>query len=232
MRWRPGRRALAEFIRHPLLDRIGVPHGFGVIDAAPPAGLLRVRQVHGIAVAIVDEEGVPSHDEADAVVSCQTQRPVGVMTADCVPILAAARDGSAVAAIHAGWRGLGAGVVEAGISALRVQCGGVQADLVAVIGPHIGASCYEVDAPVLDTLRARFGEAVDDASEPTRPGHRRLALGDLVALALGRAGVREGSVAMLAGACTSCDARRFHSYRRDGEHAGRLVHHISARAGR
>jgi YfiH family protein len=221
---------MPEFIRHPLLDAVGVEHGFGVRDAPPPAGLVGVRQVHGNVVATLEPSGGPSCEEADAVASCQPGRPVGVVTADCVPILAATRDGLAVAAIHAGWRGLAAGVVEAGIAALRGLCDGPHSEIVAVIGPHIGAACYEVDAPVLDALRARFGAAVDAASEPSRTGHRRLALGELVALALSDAGVDGERMAALSGACTACDAVRFHSYRRDRERSGRLVHYISARA--
>jgi len=221
---------VAESIQHALLVDVGVVHGFGVVHALPPEGLMLPRQVHGIEVASVDAGGGLSRRDADAIVSREAGQPIGVVTADCVPILAASRDGRAVAAIHAGWRGLAAGIVEAGILALGELARRPPAELVAVIGPHIGSACYEVDAPVLDALRARFGTAVDEASQPTRPGHRGIALGSLVVHELRRAGLLAGSLAALGDACTACDTQRFHSYRRDGERAGRLVHHISARS--
>jgi copper oxidase (laccase) domain-containing protein len=132
-----------------------------------------------------------------------------------------------VAAIHAGWRGLAAGVIEAGVAALRALPVG-EGELVAAIGPHIGACCYEVDAPVLDALALRFEHWVPGATTPTRPGHARLDLGALAHRALEAAGVAVGQIAALPGSCTSCDAERFHSYRRDGSASGRLVHFIRA----
>jgi YfiH family protein len=209
-------------IEHPLLRACGVHHGFGTRGDAPPAALVRPRQVHGarIASAVECATGV----DADAVVT-RARDPVGVVTADCVPVLAAAADGSAVAAIHAGWRGLAAGVIEAGIAALAREVGG--APLRAVIGPRIGACCYEVDAPVLDALR-HFDADLDAATTPSRPGHRFLDLGALSRAALLRAGVSPDAIGVIEPACTSCDAQRFHSYRRDGPRAGRLVHWIMA----
>jgi copper oxidase (laccase) domain-containing protein len=131
-------------IEHALLHGCGVRHGFGTRGDAPPARLLRPRQVDGARVASAREcaHGI----DADAVVARGGADAVGVVTADCVPVLAASADGRAVAAIHAGWRGLAAGVIEAGIAALREQAPG--AALRAVIGPHIGPCCYGIDEPV------------------------------------------------------------------------------------
>jgi YfiH family protein len=211
-------------LEHAQLRACGVRHGFGARGAAPPAGLVRPRQVHGARVVLA--RACADSPEADAVVARAGEPPVGVVTADCVPVLAACDDGSAVAAIHAGWRGLGAGVIEAGIEALRrVQ---PHTPIRAVIGPHIGACCYEIDAPVLDALR-HFDAQLDAASTPTRPGHHRLDLGALARAALVRAGVSSDRIGALERACTSCDAERFHSYRRDGARAGRLVHWVEPR---
>jgi YfiH family protein len=171
--------------------------------------------------------GAAAPAEADAIVCTTPGLAVAVVTADCVPILAATRDGRAVAAIHAGWRGLAAGVVEAGIEALRVAAPGAR--LVAAIGPCIGACCYEVDAPVVDALLARFGEDLAPALAATRPGHHRLDLVALVREDLLRAGLEVSAVGTLTGACTHCDPERFHSFRRDGAGAGRLLHHVAAR---
>jgi YfiH family protein len=159
------------------------------------------------------------------VVSSRRDVSIAVVTADCVPVLAASRDARAVAAIHAGWRGLMAGVVGAGIEGLRAETGAGE-PLVAVIGPHIGPCCYEVDEPVLSAARARFGEALDDYIRPTSAAHARIDLGGLTALALLQSGIEPANQAILPEPCTFCDADRFHSYRRDGDRAGRLLHHI------
>jgi copper oxidase (laccase) domain-containing protein len=102
-------------------------------------------------------------------------------------------------------------------------------ELVAVIGPHIGPCCYEVDAPVLDPLREVFGPALDGAVTSGRPAHAQLDLGQLARHALRDAGLSASHIGELRAVCTHCDAERFHSYRRDGARAGRLVHHIAAR---
>lgn len=213
-------------LQHPLLQACGVGHGFGTRGDAPPPGLLRPRQVHGARV-VQAQECAPGID-ADAVVTRAAQ-PIGVVTADCVPVLAATADGRAVAAIHAGWRGLAVGVIEAGIDALRRES--AHEPVRAVIGPSIGACCYEVDAPVLNALR-HFDADLDASATQSRHGHHLLDLGALARVALIRSGVSPSEIGALASSCTSCDAQRFHSYRRDGPRAGRLVHWIAVRSSR
>jgi hypothetical protein len=216
-------------LRHPLLDAYGIEHGFGVRDAVPPPNLVRPRQVHGTRVITAAECSRAGAPEADGVVSDEPGVPIAVVTADCVPILIATTCGTTVAAVHAGWRGLAAGVVAAGVAKAREVAGGSR-PLLAVIGPCIGPCCYEVDAPVMEALRARFSGAVDECARPTRPGHAVVDLGHLTRFALVRAGLDPGAVARIHDACTRCDAERFHSYRRDRSAAGRLVHHIAARS--
>ena len=215
-------------LQHPLLTRCGVAHGFGVRDVPDPKGLKRPVQVHGPAVARLSSAGALSAAEADAVVSHVPGVPVGIVTADCVPVLAATSDGTAVAAIHAGWRGLAAGVVAAGIEALR-SVASPGAAIVAVVGPRIGDCCYEVDAPVFTELERRFGSRLETAVTATRPGHGRIDLGALVEADLENAGVAARTRAVMVGVCTRCDPKRFHSYRRDGSRSGRLVHHAAAK---
>lgn len=215
-------------LRHPLLERCGVDHGFGLRGSARPARVLRPSQVHGRTVARVDAAGGLAPEEADAVVSSWTGAAVGVVTADCVPVLAASEDGRAVAAIHAGWKGLARGVIPAAIRVLADEAAG--SPLVAVVGPHIGPEHYEVDAPVLDALEPGFGPDLAAALRPSRPGHARLDLGQLALLALEQSGIAPGRRAALSDACTYRDADRFHSYRRDGAAAGRLLHHIAPRS--
>lgn len=212
-------------LTHPLLAACGVEHGFGQRGSPAPPALLRLRQVHGAEAVRAGPGATPP--EADAIVSALPGRAVGVLTADCVPVLLSTRCGRAVAAVHAGWRGLAAGVVAAAVRELRsVAPGG--APLVAVSGPHIGLCCYEVDAPVVEAMRARFGPGVADALRPARPGRHHLDLGQLVYQELRAADLAPESITSLPDACTHCDAERFHSYRRDGPGAGRLVHFVAA----
>jgi len=216
-------------LRHPLLEGVGVGHGFGTrgSEKKAPRLVARAHQVHGTAVAWADARGRVDVADADAVVCCESGVAAAIVTADCLPILACSEDGRAVVAVHAGWRGLAAGVIEAGLAALRVAAPRRRTRVVAVIGPHIGACCYEVDAPVLGPLRARFGSELERAVRPTRPGHAHLDLAALAQVELARFGVAEADSAVLGHACTCCDASRFHSYRRDGPRSGRLLHYVA-----
>lgn len=153
----------------------------------------RVRcgeQVHGARVATDEDPGGPADGQATA----RTGVPVCVLVADCLPVAVAGPRG--VAMLHAGWRGLRDGVLEAGIAALG---GG---ELHAVIGPGAGACCYEVG----DEVRAAFGTA-----------ERTL---DMKSIARER--LRAGGVTTVhdVALCTLCDAR-FFSHRRDGGRTGR-----------
>jgi len=220
-------------LRHPLLSSLGIDHGFGLRDCVEPADLRRPRQVHGISV--VDAQQCSAREpgpEADAVVSELIGVRIAVVTADCLPILLAGDRGRVVAAVHAGWRGLACGVIEAGLRALqqRLRARGGSDRIRAVIGPHVGMCCYEVDDPVLAALSRRFSETLPGALCPTRPGHARLDLGFLAREALRAGGVASEQIGLLEGTCTACDAGRFYSYRREGPETGRLVHFISARA--
>jgi len=219
-----------QLLRHALLSSIGVDHGFGLRGFAEPAGLRSPRQVHGVAVATAQQcAGQGPASEADAVVSEEIGVRIAVLTADCLPILLAGERGRVVAAVHAGWRGLAGGVISACLAALRERLGKSER-VAAVIGPHIGKCCYEVGEPVLDAFDERFSEILPRALRRTRPGHARLDLGLLAREALRAEGVESDSIGFLEGDCTACDAERFHSYRRDGSEAGRLVHFIAAGA--
>jgi YfiH family protein len=219
-----------SWLLDPLLEARGLRHGFGTRAASPPLEVARPRQVHGaLAVDALLCLG-EARPEADAVVSVRAGLPIGVVTADCVPVLLAGPNGAAVAAIHAGWRGLAAGVVEAGVAALSRAGAGAPAGFAAAIGPHAGPCCYEVDAPVLEALAARFGRQLDRALRASpRPGRAMLDLAAVTAVALERAGLAALAVGRAAAVCTVCDPVRFHSHRRDGARAGRLFHVIEAR---
>ena len=99
-----------------------------------------------------------------------------------------------------------------------------------MVGPHIGPCCYEVDEAVLAPLRMRFADQLASALRESRPGHALLDLAALAQLELARAGVASADRAVMSDVCTRCDADRFHSYRRDGAKAGRLLHYVAVRA--
>jgi YfiH family protein len=121
------------------------------------AHLVRLRQVHGASV-VVHRAGEPPRvaapmPQADIVVSDDPAVVVAVQAADCVPLLVADRRTGAIAAVHAGWRGMAARVPEVAVQALANEFDSRPADLLAVAGPSIGACCYEVGADVRDAFR-------------------------------------------------------------------------------
>jgi YfiH family protein len=144
----------------------------------------------------------------------------GVRSADCVPVLLADRRTGAVAAVHSGWRGTVAGAAPAGVAALRELVGGEE-DLVAAVGPHIEACCFEVGDDVAAQL-AGCSSAGESAviRAPGRKTH--VDLRRIVHAQLEAAGIAEGRIDDVRG-CTVCDKERFHSYRRDGKVSGRLL---------
>lgn len=213
-------------LEDPLLATRGIAHGFGRRGSPAPPGTRFPEQVHGVAVWRVEADGFGASDapEADAVVSAASEAAVGVVTADCVPILAASEDGRVVAAIHAGWRGLAAGVVEAGLAALAGAASGTP--LVAAIGPAARGCCYEVDEPVRRALAARYPGLIDEWFRPGRPGHGQLDLSGLATAVVALFGVENTRIGVAQRRCTICDSAAFESFRRDGDAAGRLRHFI------
>lgn len=207
------------FHRSALLDALGVEHGLGTVRSAHVRvpGLVRARQVHG--VALVRAPGVGGQDEADALWTQDEGTAVGVVTADCVPILLAHRGHGAVAAVHAGWRGSAAAIAERTVRAVAGAIGADPSEFVAAIGPHIGASVYEVDERVREII------GVESVFSPSmRKGHYLLDLFELNRIQLVRAGVPSAAIERVGG-CTFLDPGRYASYRRDGT-GGRMLHWI------
>ena len=210
----------------------GARHGFGERGAQVPDFTVLPRQVHGIRAIRAEallagggaaELGCGESNEADAIVSATPGLTVGIVTADCVPILAASGDGSRVAAIHAGWRGLAAGVIEAGIEAMGVEA----SRLTAAVGPAARGCCYEVDDPVAEALTVRYAGMLDGVLVGGRPGRYQLDLPQLAARILRRIGLASDRIGAAHQLCTICTpGPRFESYRRDGREAGRLRHFI------
>ena len=219
--------------RQPIATSVGVDE----------AHLVRLRQVHGAAV-VIRRAGDPlpaSRPEADIVVSNDRALALAIQTADCVPLLIADRRTGAIAAAHAGWKGMAAGVPRVTVAALAREFGGVPADLIVAAGPSIGACCYEVGADVRDAFRrAGFADELlarwfleqpqPTARNPSMPGLSAARRADhwffdgwtATRYQLEEAGIPAAQI-HAADLCTASHPDTLCSYRRDGSPAGRLA---------
>lgn len=200
---------------------LNLRHGLGDDPAAVDENLARLRaalgaepawlkQVHGRRVLRLPLEPGASN-EADACVTTEPGVVCAVQVADCLPVLFATRDGRAVGAAHAGWRGLASGVLEATVDALCEAADCEAADIEAWLGPCIGPRQFEVGADVLAGFGIDAG-ADHPRFKPDRPGKW---LADLPGLARDRLAAR-GLRGIDGGAwCTVEDGSRFFSFRRD-----------------
>lgn len=196
---------LAQHVGAPAADVAA--HRASVQAQLPPGARIGwLRQVHGTRVV-----ELPQGDgaEADAVIAREPGWYCAVLTADCLPVLFSDTGGTVVAAAHAGWRGLAAGVLEATVAAMAVP----PERLRVWLGPRIGAEVFEVGPEVRDAFQRRLPQAAV-AFRP-RAGSDRL-LADLGGLArqvlegLGVTAIHDSAW------CTAKDPRRWYSYRRDG----------------
>ncbi len=181
---------------------------------ALPSAPRWLRQVHGTRSLRMTEEMHDEEPEADAAFTRQPGVVLAILSADCLPILLCAEDGGEIAAIHAGWCGLAAGVIEACVQRLATS----PSELLAWLGPAIGPQSYEVG----DEVRAAFiahNEAAMAAFTATRPGHWRC---DLYALARQRLHAL-GLLRTFGGDFDTCADACFYSFRRDGARSGRFA---------
>jgi hypothetical protein len=171
-----------------------------------------LNQVHG--TVCVDASITADPVAADASYCSSVGSVCAILTADCLPVLLCNRAGTEIAAAHAGWRGLRAGVLESTLNWFGVQ----RTDIIAWLGPCIGAQRYEIGPEVYDAF---MGNSEADAQhfESNRPGHWLANLAGLASARLRRAGVSQISGGDW---CTASDAQRFFSYRRDGT-TGRMA---------
>jgi YfiH family protein len=172
-----------------------------------------LSQVHGTVVADLDlgTIGIP---EADGSITQRTNCVCAVLTADCLPVLFCDKAGTRVAAAHAGWRGLAAGILEATVASLGVPAN----ELFAWLGPAIGPQSFEVGEEVYQAFIEQDGDA-DSAFSDSDPGHWYADLYQLARLRLNKIGLTD---VFGGGFCTFTDGRRFYSYRRDGK-TGRMA---------
>jgi YfiH family protein len=185
-----------------------------LLSLPPGTEVQWLAQQHGTRVVRAGAAALPT---ADACWTDQRYSACAVLTADCLPVLLCSTDGRLVAAVHAGWRGLASGVLEATLAAMPCEAG----NLYAWLGPCIGADAFEVGPEV----RARFLDALGEAAgggfraSPTGADRLLADLRQLATLSLQRAGVRAISASS---ACTYREADSYFSYRRDGQ-TGRMA---------
>ena len=190
--------------RHRLSQWLALP--------SPPHWL---QQVHGTGVQRFDGPPLPGDEPvADAAVTSVPGVVLAILSADCLPVLLAARNGHEIAAAHAGWRGLAAGVLEATVAAMRTPA----AEVVAWLGPAAGPAAYEIGEEVREAFVGR-DPGPDGAFTATRPGHWRV---DLYALARRRLAACGVQAVHGGGRCTLSEPAHFFSHRRDGR-SGRMA---------
>jgi polyphenol oxidase len=183
---------------------------------------LRVHQVHGNQVAVVSrQQPFDAAQCADAVVSRDPRRAISVRAADCVPILLSSGDGRTVCAIHAGWRGIVAGVIENAIQRMRgeLSSGGI-GDFVAAIGPCIGRQAFEVGPEVLEEFSRIFGSKAPVEKLPGGKG--RVDLRETAKLQLIGSGVSANRID-ITDRCTFEHREEFFSHRREHGVTGRMA---------
>jgi YfiH family protein len=184
-----------------------------ILDALgfSPDALALNRQVHSTRViALTDPAAIAERSEADAIVTNLRGVALGILTADCAPILLADPEAGIVGAAHAGWRGALAGVLEATLAAM-LRLGAEPARIAAAVGPCIAQPSYEVSADLRDPVLARDAADARFFAEGARPGHWQFDLAGYCAARLRAAGI--GRVAVT-GDDTLADEARFFSHRR------------------
>jgi purine-nucleoside/S-methyl-5'-thioadenosine phosphorylase / adenosine deaminase len=198
---------------------------------------------------------MPPECKGDALITKRAGILLCVRTADCMPILLADLRNRAVAAVHAGWRGTLKRIVEKAAGELRRVFGSRPNDLLAAVGPAIGACCYAIGREVADAFSGAFANAddfivrtrsaVEDPRKPLSPsflsrfppghgpaheGSFKLNLQALARHQLESVGIPRANISM-AGECTFCRNDRYFSYRKEGSHAGRMMAVIGVRSG-
>jgi YfiH family protein len=215
------------------------------LDAGPNPQIVTLKQIHSSVIRRVGDRSSSLGCKADGIMTDEPGPLLGVLTADCIPVLIADRKRRAVAAFHAGWRGTVKRIVESGVGRIRLEFGSHPEDLVAAIGPGIGACCYAVGEEVRGEFASQFAYAPElfrevSESDPIRekypllfltaraPGHSNLGPSlhlDLIEAnrrQLLDAGLRPEAITVI-GHCTRCQRNRYFSYRAEQGFTGRML---------
>ena len=223
------------------------------VTGNPATPLVTLRQFHSNLLAVVTAADAVRERpwKADGLITDEPGLLLAIQTADCIPVLVADRKRRVVAAFHAGWRGTVKRIVETGVGRMRLEFGCRPEDMVAAIGPGIGACCYSVGEEVLSSFESQFIYARElfhevESADVVRnkypmlfltqraPGHSPMGPSlhlDLVEAnrrQLLDAGLKPGSIQSVGG-CTNCQTELFFSHRASQGHAGRMLSVIGMR---
>jgi YfiH family protein len=212
-------------ISSPLLSAFpNVMHAFGTRNSGVlPIGLVTAEQVHGTEALFIHGTNKTDHRGFDILMTDKKGIAVAVKTADCLPILMVEPVKGLVAAVHAGWKGTAARVVEKAVQKI-VLLGGRPENLAVSLGPSIGGLCYEVEKDVLGAFQREFPDWPEFFKRKSETKWL-LNLAEANRLQLLLMGVKPERIDRI-DLCTHCRPDLFHSYRRDGEKAGRMVSFI------
>jgi purine-nucleoside/S-methyl-5'-thioadenosine phosphorylase / adenosine deaminase len=181
---------------------------------AEPGKLITIFQKHTAAAVIAETPWTDTPPEADAIVTRTPGLAIGVLTADCAPVLLCDGDARVIAAAHAGWKGALGGIIEATVEAMR-KLGAKPERISAAIGPTISQDAYEVGAEFVERFVAEEPGSAAFFITDESSGEPHFDLPAYVGERLARAGI--GSIADL-GFCTYCEETRLFSYRRSQHH--------------
>ncbi len=188
----------------------------------------RMHQVHSARVRLVDGPPAPPYPRVDGLVTLQADLLLTGLYADCLPVLLYAPDVGGIALLHAGWRGIVAGVVPAGVRALTDL--GAR-EVYAAFGVGIGPCCYQVEERVAAPWRRAVPDGAGLSPDPEAPGRFRADLTAAARAQLIAAGVAPARIGPPPGLCTACDGARFFSHRRDRGRTGRMMAFLMRRGG-
>jgi YfiH family protein len=190
------------------------------VEACQPA---TVRQVHGVASVLVSEPSLPGEPlgAADQLATNRPELPLMVQSADCVPLIVVDPVRSAVAVVHAGWRGTAAHAGREAVAMMQRLFDSRPGDLLVGIGPSIGGCCYEVGEDVAADVAVTVPEAAPAVVTRPNAGRPHVDLAAALAAQLRSAGVGPERIAS-AGICSACRLDLFYSHRREGEPTGRF----------
>ncbi len=205
----------ADAVKNNICD---LKHAVGIHDGR----IVTMNQVHGERIVEVTDKTRKEAGEADAMVTRERETYLGILTADCVPILLVAPKRRAVAVVHAGWRGTLAGIAAKMVRLLQEKYDIAPAGIEAALGPAIGACCYEIRDDVAGPFLEQWGVRAESSLE-RRDDKQFLDLRRLNRELLTDAGV---SRIFEIGPCTSCASEDFFSYRREGAEIGRQLSFI------
>jgi len=183
--------------------------------------VVTMRQMHGDNIIEIKDKQLKEAGEADGMVTAESGFYLGVLTADCVPILFIAPKQRLAAAVHAGWRGTLAGIAQKTVRLFADQYGVAADGLEVALGPSIGVCCYEVNDDVAGPLMKKWG-SLTTPSIAVKDGKSLVNLSRLNRDILREAGV-PGKQLFQVGPCTRCAADDFFSYRREGGETGRQI---------